>query len=51
MNLHKYDKALEDAKKCLEINPDFVKGYLRLGNALVELKDFEEAMEQFDIIR
>jgi len=28
-----YDKALEDASKCVEIKPDWAKGYQRKGLA------------------
>lgn len=33
----KYPAALEDAIKCLELNPAYVNGYLRKAVALIEL--------------
>lgn len=36
-------KALADAKKCVEIKPDFVKGHSRLANALFSLSRYNEA--------
>ena len=35
--------ALEDAMKCLDLNPDFAKGYLRQGQALYKQEKYEEA--------
>lgn len=35
--------ALEDAKECIKLNPQFVKGYYRLGIAQLELKDYTGA--------
>lgn len=37
-------KALDDANTCLELNPDFEKGYSRKGAALQGLKKFDEAI-------
>ena len=37
------EKALEDADKCLSLQPDFVKGRFRRGVALVGLNRFQEA--------
>lgn len=31
--LQNWEKALEDGKKCLELDPNFVKGYSRVGLA------------------
>ncbi|KAJ7379800.1 Stress-induced-phosphoprotein 1 [Desmophyllum pertusum] len=39
----RYEQALEDAKKCVELKPDWGKGYSRLGAALSFLKRHEEA--------
>jgi len=35
--------ALEDAEKCIEMSPDFAKGYLRKGQALFKQEKFDEA--------
>ncbi|KAK3714378.1 hypothetical protein QZH41_020623, partial [Actinostola sp. cb2023] len=39
----KYEHALEDAKKCVELKPDWGKGYSRLGTAQSFLKMYSEA--------
>jgi len=39
-----YEKALVDAQKCVELKPEWGKGYARLGAAYVQLGKFEEAM-------
>ena len=36
-------KALADAKKCVEIKPDFVKGHSRLASAMYSLGRYNEA--------
>lgn len=43
-NLKDYNKALLDANKALSLNPNHGKAYLRKGNALEELKRYEEAL-------
>ncbi|XP_048585983.1 stress-induced-phosphoprotein 1 [Nematostella vectensis] len=45
--LSKYNEALEDAKKCVEIKPDWGKGYSRLGTAYSFLKMYQKAEEAF----
>jgi stress-induced-phosphoprotein 1 len=40
-------KALYDAEKCVELAPEWIKGYSRLGAALQSLKRFEAAMDTF----
>ena len=37
------EEALVDAKKCVEINPSFSKGYSRLGGAYFALGQMEDA--------
>jgi tetratricopeptide (TPR) repeat protein len=41
------NNALEDACVCIELNPDFVKGYARKGAALAYKKDYEMAIEEY----
>ncbi|GAB9468855.1 hypothetical protein Gpo141_00006156, partial [Globisporangium polare] len=41
---HKFQEAADDAAKCIEVNPDFVKAYHRHGIALKGLKKYEEAL-------
>jgi len=41
-------EALKDAEKCIEINPNFAKGYLRKGQAHLGMKENQKALEAFD---
>ncbi|XP_027038848.1 stress-induced-phosphoprotein 1-like [Pocillopora damicornis] len=43
----KYEQALSDAKKCVELKPDWGKGYSRLGAALSFLKRYDEAEKAY----
>ena len=43
--LGKYELALSDAEKCVELNSKWGKGYLRKANALNLLQRYEEARE------
>eukprot|EP00947_MAST-08B_sp_MAST-8B-sp1_P005813 g5813.t1 len=45
LKLGQPEKALEDAEKCCELNPDFVKGYFRRGLALHALTRYGEAIK------
>mmetsp|Transcript_1839 Transcript_1839/g.4099 ORF Transcript_1839/g.4099 Transcript_1839/m.4099 type:complete len:571 (+) Transcript_1839:111-1823(+) len=45
--LQQYDKALEDAKKCISIKPDWGKGYGREGAAYHGLGDLESAVASY----
>ena len=38
LQLNKVTKALEDAEICVNIKPDWVKGHMRLANALLVLE-------------
>ena len=40
MNLGKFEKALEDGTKCVELDSNFVKGHNRKGLALIKLGRF-----------
>ncbi|OQS07804.1 hypothetical protein THRCLA_00201 [Thraustotheca clavata] len=42
--INKWEKAEEDAKECVRLNPSFKKGLLRLANAQRQLGKNEEAM-------
>ncbi|KAG2262298.1 hypothetical protein Bca4012_013063 [Brassica carinata] len=46
-SLHHYEEALSDAKKTVELKPDWAKGYSRLGAAHVGLNQLEEAVEAY----
>jgi tetratricopeptide (TPR) repeat protein len=41
--LKKYSQSIQDSKKCIELNPSFVKGYYRLGLAVFEIGDYPGA--------
>ena len=45
LNLNKTEGALEDAKKCLELDPKFVKAYHRKAQALLRLGEWDNAIE------
>lgn len=47
-SLKQYDKALEDAKKVVELKADWPKGYSRLGAAYFGLKKHEDAIEAYE---
>lgn len=42
------DQALKDAEKCLELDPKFVKAYLRKGNCHHLMKEYHKAMKAYD---
>ena len=47
MKVNSISKSLHDAEKCLELNPNFVKGYNRLGLAQQSLKRYDAALETY----
>lgn len=47
-SMEKYNEALEDAKKCVELKPDWPKGYSRLGAAYFGLEDWPEAAKAYE---
>ncbi|XP_010539811.1 PREDICTED: hsp70-Hsp90 organizing protein 3 [Tarenaya hassleriana] len=46
-SLHKYADALDDAKKTVELKPDWPKGYSRLGAAYIGLNQFSDAIDAY----
>ena len=46
-NMLDFGKALESAEKCIELNPNFAKGYFRKGKVLVELNRLDEAIAAY----
>ncbi|KAL1526690.1 hypothetical protein AB1Y20_015392 [Prymnesium parvum] len=50
LKLSKVGKALEDAEKCIELCPDFVKGYHRKASALFALGDEAKSAEAVEVI-
>jgi stress-induced-phosphoprotein 1 len=47
-SLKQFDKALEDANKCVELKPEFVKGYSRQGVAFFGLQKLGEAKQAYE---
>jgi len=41
-------RALKDASKCIDLNPNWLKGYCRKGSALHSLKRYNEAIASFE---
>ncbi len=46
-NLKQYDDALDDARKCVELKPDFARGYSRKGLAEFYTGKYKEAVETY----
>ena len=46
-SLQKWDEALADAQKCVAIAPTFIKGFVRLGQALLGKRDYTGALEAY----
>jgi len=44
MELKNWDKALPDAEKCIELDPNFPKGHFKKGQILMEIKKKDEAL-------
>ena len=42
--MREWTKAIEDAKECIRLAPEFLKGYYRLATAQTEMKDFSGAL-------
>mmetsp|Transcript_12113 Transcript_12113/g.29790 ORF Transcript_12113/g.29790 Transcript_12113/m.29790 type:complete len:571 (-) Transcript_12113:330-2042(-) len=42
-----HEKAIADADKCIKLDPNWAKGYVRKGNALLDLKAYEEAKKAY----
>ena len=47
-SLKRFDEALSDAKKCVEINPSWAKGYSRLGGAYFGQGQHQEAVNAYE---
>lgn len=42
-------EAKKDAEKCIELDPQFVKGYLRKGAAQFFMKEHDKALETYQL--
>jgi len=47
MKLKKFQEALTDCNKAIELNKDYAKAYLRRGDIKMELKDFDGATRDY----
>ncbi|KAG2448193.1 hypothetical protein HYH02_006778 [Chlamydomonas schloesseri] len=47
-SLKRYTDALDDAKKCVSLKPDWAKGYSRLGAAYHGLGEYPEAIKAYE---
>ena len=45
---HDYPKAIDESKAALELNPNFILGYLNLGRALEQSGQLPEAVQAFE---
>jgi tetratricopeptide (TPR) repeat protein len=45
IELGRFDQAFEDSSKCIKINQEFEKGYIRASLALFYQEKYEEAIE------
>ena len=43
-----FNMGLKDADKCLELDPKFVKAYIRKGNCHHMMKEYHKAMKAWD---
>jgi stress-induced-phosphoprotein 1 len=43
-----YPLGLKDCEKCIEMKPDFVKGYTRKGHIQYFMKEYQKALETYD---
>jgi hypothetical protein len=48
LKLNRASEAVKDAQKCIELRPDWPKGYSRLGTALFYQKKYAEAKKAFE---
>jgi tetratricopeptide (TPR) repeat protein len=47
LKVSKVTRALSDAQKCIELRPDWEKGYFRKGSALEAMSDLQGALEVY----
>ncbi|KAJ3079224.1 hypothetical protein HK102_003942, partial [Quaeritorhiza haematococci] len=49
--LRKYDDAAKDCRKAIELDPDFVKAYLRISKCYLHLGNTSEALSQLKVAK
>ena len=49
IKIAKLQKALQDADKCIELRPDWEKGYFRKGCTLEAMTEFSSALDVFKV--
>lgn len=47
LQVGEYQNALEDAHKCVKLDPAFLKGIVRLGDAQLQLSQFDDAISSY----
>jgi tetratricopeptide (TPR) repeat protein len=47
LKISKFTKALADADKCIELRPNWEKGYFRKGGALEGMSNFQAALDVY----
>merc|ERR1712136_411991 len=49
--LMEFNLALKDCDRCIELDPQFIKGHLRKGHICIALKNYQKACEAFEDAR
>ena len=50
-NLNKYDSAILQYKKCIEMNPDYENAWYNLGVTYYTLKDYKLSLQAFEMVK
>ncbi len=45
----RYEEAIEEYKKAIELDPEYAKAYYRVGQLYLKLKDEDKAIEYFEL--
>jgi len=49
--LMEFNLALKDCDRCIELDPQFIKGHIRKGHICIALKNYQKAAEAFEEAR
>jgi len=49
--LMEFNLAMKDCDRCIELDPSFIKGYLRKGHICIALKNYQKAGEAFEMAK